>query len=108
MRKKYNLALIPVSKSNEVLVFATQLLHLADNYLLGEESLPHVTLYQFHAEENDIHSIWEKANQGWQYQPLNLVFNEFSCITFDNQIYWVSLLPDNRDILHKMHGYIAN
>jgi hypothetical protein len=67
MIKKYNLALIPTSKKDEITIFAKKLSYLADNYLIGEGSLPHVTLCQFNAEESDIRSIWEKVNQGWQY-----------------------------------------
>jgi len=108
MIKKYNLALIPISRSEEVIMLANKFSYLADSYLLCEKSLPHVTLYQFHAEESDISSTWKKTCQGWSHEPLKLVFTEFSCITFDNHIYWISLLPDNQDLLHQMHGYVAN
>src|SRR6185312_16063450 len=108
MIKKYNLALIPVSKSKEVISLANKFSQWADNYLLGEKSFPHVTLYQFYSEESDIPSTWEKTCQEWKYESLKLIFNEFSYITFDDHTYWVSLLPDNDDVLHKMHGYVAN
>lgn len=108
MKKKYNLALIPVSKSNEVVTLAKKFSNLASEYLLGERSLPHVTLYHFQAEENEIGHIWERAYDNWEGQPSFLTFSKFSCITFDNNIFWISLLPDNSDALHKAHGYIAN
>lgn len=50
MPKKYNLALIPVSKGVEAVRFAKKFAGLADKYLLGDNSLPHVTIYQFEYE----------------------------------------------------------
>lgn len=110
MKNKYNLALIPLdtSKSNQAITFAQKFTGLADKYLLGEKSHPHVTLYQFEADENEIDSIWERVRKAWQEKPINLEFKEFSCLTFDNQVHWISLLPSNCDVLHKMHRQIAD
>lgn len=108
MTKKYNLALIPISKSDEAIMLARRFSSIADRYLLGDRSLPHVTLYQFQAEEREINPIWEKVCGLWEEKPIDLTFNKFSCITFDENIFWVSLLPDNCDVLHKMHALIAS
>ena len=108
MTKKYNLALIPISKTNEIVTLARKFVDIADKYLLGDKSLPHVTLYQFHAEEKEIAEIWKQVCKGWEAKPIDLAFNKFSCITSDNTIFLVSLLPNNHEILHKMHGFIAN
>lgn len=108
MKKKYNLALIPISKSDQPVALAKQFSNIADGYLLGDKSLPHVTLYQLHAEDNEIDSIWNEVSDAWDGKPIDLAFNKFSCITFDNNIFWISLLPDNCDVLHEMHGQIAN
>lgn len=108
MAKKYNLALIPISKGNEAITLANKLSHIADKYLLGERSFPHVTLHQFQADEKDIDIIWKKVCEEWQQKSINLEFNKFSCVTFDSNIFWVSLLPVDCDVLHRMHGFIAN
>lgn len=108
MKNKYNLALIPLCINNEVIALAKKLSHLADNYLLGFKSLPHITLYQFNASEDDITSIWEKICHRWRYDPIDLTFDKFSCLTFDDEVYWISLLPDRREILSQMHECIAN
>ncbi|OGT38696.1 MAG: hypothetical protein A3F11_03645 [Gammaproteobacteria bacterium RIFCSPHIGHO2_12_FULL_37_14] len=108
MKRKYNLALIPASKGDEAIALAKKFSNVADEYLLGDRSFPHVTLYQFQTEEKEIEHIWERVCDIWEEQPLFLTFSKFSCITFDNNIFWVSLLPDNCDTLHKMHGSIAN
>ncbi len=81
---------------------------MADEYLLSDSSLPHVTLYQFQVEEKEIDHTWERVCNVWKEQPIDLVFSKFSCITFDGNIFWVSLLPDNCDALHKMHDFIAS
>lgn len=104
---KYNLALTPLSKGDETVKCANQLSKLADKYLLGEESLPHVTLYQFEAEEKAIADIWNRVEKAWKEEPIELEFKEFSCISFDGAIFWTSLLPNNGDKLQKMHSLIA-
>jgi 2'-5' RNA ligase len=110
MTRKYNLALTPVNsdKGDDAVKLAQKFSGLADKYLLGEKSFPHVTLYQFEMEEKAIDNVWSHVCELWQEKPINLEFKEFSCLTFDNKTHWVSLLPDNRDVLYKMHSEIAS
>jgi len=107
-KRKYNLALIPQTKVNEVICLARQFSGIADQYLLGENSNPHVTLYQFKVEEKDINDIWTRVSKQWEVKPIKLEFNKLSCTTFDDLTYWVSLLPNQRAILHKMHHNMAD
>ena len=107
MKKKYNLALTPVSRDEEFINLSQKFLTIADKYLLGKNSLPHITLYQFEIEEEEIEHVWEKVNKEWEEKPIDVELSKFSCITFDNTIFWVSLLPSNTDILHEMHSEIA-
>lgn len=106
--KKYNLSLMPMTINDEVVKLSHVFSDFADKYVLGEKSLPHVTLCQFEADDDEIDSIWKKVCEKWGEEPIELMFEEFSCLTFDNQVYWVSLLPNNVDIMHDMHGKIAN
>lgn len=108
MIKKYNLALLPMIKSEEVVNVSQSFSNMADKYLLGEHSLPHLTLYQFEIEESEVDNLWEKVREEWDEKSIDLVFEKFSCLTFDNNIYWVSLLPDHADILYEMHEKIAD
>lgn len=108
MKKKYNIALVPTSKSEEFIKISNKLSHIADQYLLGDRSLPHVTLYQFEIDESDIDNVWSQVCKVWNGRSIELLFSNFSCITFDNRIYWASLLPNNCDILHKTHAEIAD
>jgi len=107
MPKKYNLALIPVSKGVEVIRFANKFANLADKYLLSENSLPHITIYQFAAEEKEINDVWRKVKEAWKESLIDLEFKKFSCITLGDSIYGVSLLPDNHEKLQIMHALIA-
>lgn len=61
---KYNLALIPVSKGDEAVEYAKQLSELADKYILGKDSLPHMTLLNTRNKdyEKDVDSIKKSYN----------------------------------------------
>ena len=107
MKKKYNLALTPTSINKEVIRYANHFYEIADSYCLGPHSLPHVTLYHFWYEETQINSCWENVCKAWQAPPLYLQFDQFSFLTFYKKIYWISLLPNNIDMLHNMHQQIA-
>ncbi len=108
MKKKYNLALVPLKKSNEFVKLASKFSSISEKYLLGNNSYPHVTLYQFEENEELINNIWQKVCEQWQYSSIILHLNTFSYITFDQNIYWISLLPSNSEVLHEMHALIAN
>src|SRR5580700_7138872 len=107
MKTKYNIALIPTSRAIEFVKLSNTFSNIADRYLLGGYSLPHVTLYQFETDKSDIDDVWSQVCKVLDSKSIELLFSDFSCITFDNKIYWVSLLPNNRDILHKFHIEIA-
>ena len=108
MIKKYNLALLPATKNAEIIKYSQTLSGLADTYMLGVDSLPHVTLYQFEIDETEINLLWAKVNQSWTEAPLEITFNRLSCLTFNQIIYWVLLMPTNAITLYEMHAKIAN
>ncbi len=60
MLKKYNIALIPIKNSRQFVNYAIALSRniLSATYLLGEKSLPHVSLCHFETDENNIETIW--------------------------------------------------
>jgi len=104
MIKKYNLALLPSVKTDEVIKFARNFTAISETYLLGPKSLPHVTLCHFFAEETEIDDIWVQACKTLPLKKLALEFTQFKCVTFDDRLYWISLLPAKTDLLHKMHA----
>lgn len=108
MKKKYNLALIPQTISDKVIACAQPLGDIKDTYILGKNSLPHVTLYHFWWEEDEIESLWKNVCKIWHEKAIHLQFDQFSFLTFYKNIYWISLLPNKMDELHKMHKLIAD
>ncbi|KTD23945.1 2'-5' RNA ligase family protein [Legionella maceachernii] len=106
MPKKYNIALLPLHSSDEIIEFAKKFSTLSENYMLGEKSLPHVTLCQFYAEEKQVNEVWENACNTLTEHSLELTFGNFSCISFDESTFWVSLLPDKVDALNDMYSEI--
>lgn len=103
----YNIALVPKKMSDKVVQCAQQFAEIADQYILGKQSLPHVTLCQFVIEPEFIEQIWQQANKLIPQQTIELTFNELSCITFDNQIFWTSLMPNHREWLTDLHEKTA-
>ncbi|MBX3710206.1 MAG: hypothetical protein KIT56_09520 [Gammaproteobacteria bacterium] len=69
--------------------------------------MPHVTLCQFQAEESTIRELWDKACNALTEHTISLELKDFSCISFDNEIFWVSLMPDHRTLLNDMHNVVS-
>jgi hypothetical protein len=108
MKAKCNLALVPTTQGEAIVKFAKYFSHIADQYILGEYSLPHVTLYQFICEQDQLDGVWERVTATLQKKSLSLAFDELSCVTFDHEIYWISLLPHFCDALITMHHLVAD
>lgn len=108
MRIRYNIALTPMHNGRKIIALSEKFKDIADQYLLGDNSLPHVTLCQFIANEDEIPEIWNKACDSLNQKMINLVFKEFSCITFNDSMFWVSLLPNNSDKLMEMSCIITD
>jgi hypothetical protein len=104
--KRYNLALIPLTKNPEIIQLAQIFAPIANQYLLGKNSFPHVTLYHFDYEEKDIKKLWQRVNDHWKESPIFLQFDYLNDGQYGNW-YWISLMPNQREILHQMHGFIA-
>lgn len=107
MKLKYNMALIP-SNFTQFIELSKLFSNIADSYLLGTNSLPHVTLVQFYAEEKELNTIWKNTCEAIDKKSISLQFNEFSYITFDKKTYWLSLLPNHIDELNVLHRCAAN
>lgn len=105
--KKINIALIPQTRSADVVHCASHFSEIADRYFLSETSLPHVTLHQLYINEDDIQALVAKINASGVRQSIVLAFDSFSCVTFDGVTHWASLMPDKFDELHQMHKIIA-
>jgi 2'-5' RNA ligase len=103
MKHKYNLVYIPTSKNQEITTLARQFSTYADQYLLGNQALPHVTLCQFEAQEQDLEKIWLRAEKLIPVKSISLTFDSVSVIN-KNNFFWVSLIPDHATELHELHN----
>lgn len=106
--KKYNIALLPVDKSAAFVEVSQQFSMMDPIYHLGEKSLPHVTLCQFYRDESEIEATWEEVCAALNHHALELEFKNFSLITFDNTMFWISLMPGVAPELHKLQAEVAS
>lgn len=91
---RFNIAYIPKYQSEKFVNLADEHKTKTYNYCLGENSLPHVTISQFIADESQIGEIWGEICSFIEDQTISLVFNKLSNISFDGTIFWLSLLPE--------------
>ena len=106
--KKYNIALLPVDKGTNFVEVSQKFSMMDPIYNLGEKSLPHVTLCQFDREESEIEATWEEICAGLSDHALELEFKNFSLITFDNTMFWISLMPGDVPKLHKLQAEVTS
>jgi 2'-5' RNA ligase len=105
---QYNIALIPTIHTQTIIQLASPFADIKDDYLLGLNSLPHVTLYQFNLASKDLEKTWSHIAKHYQHlKPLKLTFTRYSFTSSDKKTYWIALLPDVRIILDQMHTQIA-
>jgi 2'-5' RNA ligase len=105
MKKRYNLALLPISKSNELIDLSHTFSSISAGYQLGVNSLPHVTLHHFEAEQNQINSIWNSSSKVLE-TGIEIRFSQLDYGVYKD-MHWISLLPENTNILHKLHALTA-
>ncbi|MDP3560056.1 MAG: 2'-5' RNA ligase family protein [Legionellaceae bacterium] len=106
--KKYNIALLPVNKRDAFIAFSQKFSIMDPLYNLSEKSLPHVTLCQFYREESEVEATWEEVCAALNSHALDLEFKSFSFITFDNTIFWISLMPRDVPKLYKLQAEVAS
>lgn len=108
MQRKYILAFVPKlgGVQKHIIDYAFEHVGVSDKYMLGEASLPHVTLHQFYLEEQLVDNFIKKISLSSLTKMIGLSFNDISCISFDNVTFWASLMPDERSELILLHkGY---
>lgn len=102
--KKYCIALLPEENSDNFIALTESFAEVKKDYALGPNSFPHVTIAQFYTEENSLDELWNEIERNIDSIVLNLTFNTFSCITFDNMNFWISLLPTETEMLHELNS----
>lgn len=110
---KFNIALVPIKPHQAQ--FTNQATHgfsiKTAEYLLGENSLPHISLCHFEAEEMDIANIVEKVKE-LAISTVHLTFSAQRSKTYpDHPLWgkwsWVSLIPNKLEQLKALHLQIA-
>ena len=102
MKNKYNLALSPTSQNLEITRITQQFGQYADQYLLGNNALAHVTLCHFEAEPDELETIWQRAEKQIYPKFIPLRFIEVSRHPAKG-FHWVSLIPDHTEELWELH-----
>lgn len=113
MIKKYNIAFVPTENSSQFIDYAIELskrLFFA-TYLLGEKSLPHVSVCHFETEENNVESIWQEII-ALNLAPMKLIFDNQRSKSYPGHlkwggVSWVSLVSNHLDVLKSIHLKVA-
>lgn len=92
--KRFNIAYVPKDNSKKFIKLSENFHTESHDYKLGENSLPHITICQFIVDENDISQIWSKVCSKIDKYSITLIFSYFSNISFDEKLFWVSIIPD--------------
>jgi 2'-5' RNA ligase len=107
MKNRYNIALIPRNKSDELITLARNFYPLAGKYKIGDCSQPHITLCQFMANESECEAFWKKVSNSIIEHTIILSLIEIDYCTTDSTN-WIFLRPNRLEILMKMHCMVAN
>lgn len=106
---RYNIALLPKTKSQEFINLAAPLSTQAD-YLLGPNSYPHITLAQFNVENDyNLDAIWQevvKIQNESGIERRNIYFNQVYAKVDGNYV-WLGLLIKNNVVCQQLHEKIA-
>ena len=66
-----------------------------ENYLIGENSIPHITLCHFYFDATKISQVWQKVKeQGLDLIQMDLVLAEI-CSTIHADACWFFLVPQS-------------
>ena len=106
MNQRYNVALLPTTKSADFIRLAQRLYPLAADYKIGADSLPHITLCQFYASANEMELLWQQATTTLPNPYIEVTLQAIS-YTSGNDRDWIALLPKHIDDLTHLHRLIA-
>ncbi|ARN85121.1 2'-5' RNA ligase family protein [Candidatus Nucleicultrix amoebiphila] len=108
MRYRYNIALLSTGHP-EVYVHAAQK-HFAQNaqtYILGPNSLPHITLCQFMAEQSSLPLLIKGLEKAEKSPSIQLTGLRFSSKSPDSPLWGASLSVARSSDLMRLHLFVA-
>jgi hypothetical protein len=103
----YNFALIPIEHIEKYIAFANKLsssINHIGKYHIGAQSIPHVTLLHFKAQENELALLWDRFKKLNRSKPLLLTF-ELLHEGPHLGMQWHLLIPDQTVLLQQMHHH---
>lgn len=103
----YNIAYIPVSKSQAFINLCSSKCKKSAGYYLDETSRPHITICRFMSDPTDLDKTWEKVQMFLDKKKITISFEKVSQISFNNKIYWTSLIPKDSTNLLKAYEVIS-
>tara|TARA_R110002126_G_scaffold247974_2_gene390843 strand:+ start:4429 stop:4971 length:543 start_codon:yes stop_codon:yes gene_type:complete len=107
MNKKYGVVFIPRARSGDFISLAGNNKVNAVSYCLGEASAPHVTICQFFYDSERISDLWVMLSNQLEQVQMTITFKTYSNVTFGRDLYWISLLPEERGELERLFSIIS-
>lgn len=108
MRNKYNIALLPKTKNTEIVNLTSLFQVKFGRYRLSSNSYAHVTILQLYLDDHEIDKVWDSLYKQLGNVNLKLSFEQLSYVTFNQEDFWVSLMPSNTDILYDLHNKVLS
>lgn len=101
--RKYGIAFVPKNRVSEFISLASAYQKIMHNYIIDKTSIPHVTICQFHFDEGDLNKLYNLVSSSISDVTLKINFKKFSQLSFDNELSWISLLPENSLVLNNIY-----
>ncbi len=105
-KKKYIIAFVPKKNFNKYNKLSKIKINI-HNYQLGIYSIPHVTIAQFYLEKFIVKDTWLEICSQIPQKFISLSFKKTSNISFDGEIFWFSLIPEQITLLKEIYTIIS-
>jgi len=105
-KKKYIIAFVPQKNFNKYNKLSKKKINI-HNYQLGIYSIPHVTIAQFYLEKSRVKDIWLDVCSQIPQKHISLSFKKTSNVSFDGEVFWFSLIPEQITPLKEIHTIVS-
>lgn len=105
--KLYNIALIPQRKATDFVALAAPNQLCSNGYCIGARSVPHVTVCRFLFNSSKVEALWKTVCGHLNEHSFKLSFHELSKVTFDKHTYWISIIPNEKEVLHALFDVVS-
>lgn len=105
--KKYIIAYVPCFDHAVFTSLIEGQKKYSKSYCVGADSVPHVTITQFLINPEDLEEVWGSVCSKIENPFIELEFKKYSQVTFDGNLHWLSLIPEQTAELFEGH-FIAS